>query len=78
MSNLIEESEAEVSVNDLSDKVLTESELLFTLGMKKSLLSSLRRDGKIAFCPLSRSCRVYFAKDVLAFLEKKRVVLNSG
>lgn len=73
MENLKEE---EISVNDLSDKILTEEELLYTLGIKKSTLSKLRLKGDITFCPITTSDRVYFADDILNYLMTKRTSLK--
>lgn len=66
----------EINVNDLSDKILTEEELLYTLGIKKSTLSKLRLKGDIIFCPITTSDRVYFADDILNYLRTKRTSLK--
>ena len=60
------------SVNDF----LTEKELLELLGIKRSALDDLRYRHKFPFCKISNTNRIYLVKDVLDFIESKRVVLN--
>jgi hypothetical protein len=58
------------------DDILTEKELLELLGIKKSALDDLRYRHKLPFCKISNTNRIYLVKDVLDFIESKRVVLD--
>ena len=58
------------------DDILTEKELLELLGIKRSALDDLRYRHKFPFCKISNTNRIYLVKDVLDFIERKRVVLN--
>ena len=58
------------------DDILTEKELLELLGIKRSALDDLRYRHKFPFCKISNTNRIYLVKDVLDFIESKRVVLN--
>ena len=58
------------------DDILTEIELIELLGIKKSALADLRYRHKLPFCKISSTNRIYLVKDVLDFIESKRVVLN--
>ena len=58
------------------DDILTEKELLELLGIKKSALDELRYRHKLPFCKISNTNRIYLVKDVLNFIESKRMVLN--
>ena len=64
-------------LRNLND-VLTEKELLDLLGTTRNALDRLRRDCKLPFCQISRTNRVYLVRDVLDFIERHRVVLNSA
>ena len=58
------------------DDILTEKELLELLGIKRSALDELRYKHKFPFCKISNTNRIYLVKDVLNFIESKRMVLN--
>ncbi len=62
------------SMND----ILTEKELIDLLGLKKAGLDRLRHDEGFPFCKVSHRDRIYLVRDVLAFIEGKRVILNRG
>jgi hypothetical protein len=63
------------SLKDVDD-ILTESELLGLLGIKRTALDDLRYKHKLPFCKISSTNRIYLVKDVLDFIASKRVVLN--
>jgi hypothetical protein len=56
--------------------ILIESELIALLGIKKSALNELRYKHRLPFCKVSHTKRIYLVKDVLDFIESKRVILN--
>ena len=58
------------------DDILTETELIELLGVKKGKLSELRLKHKLPFCKISNTNRIYFVQDVLNFLIQKRIILN--
>ena len=58
------------------EDILTEKELLELLGIKRSALDDLRYKHKFPFCKISNTNRIYLVKDVLDFIESKRLVLN--
>ena len=58
------------------DDILTERELLELLGIKRSALDELRYRQRLPFCKISNTNRIYLVKDVLDFIESKRMVLN--
>ena len=58
------------------DDILIEKELLELLGIKRSALDDLRYRQKFPFCKISNTNRIYLIKDVLDFIESKRMVLN--
>lgn len=58
------------------DDILTEKELLDLLGIKRSALDDLRYRHKFPFCKISNTNRIYLVKDLLDFIESKRMVLN--
>ena len=60
------------------DDILTEKELLELLGIKRSALDDLRYRQKFPFCKISNTNRIYLVKDVLDFIESKRMVLNKN
>lgn len=58
------------------DDILTEKELIELLGIKKSALDDLRYKRRLPFCKISSTNRIYLVKDLLDFIESKRVALN--
>tara|TARA_B100001971_G_C17911403_1_gene393061 strand:+ start:403 stop:609 length:207 start_codon:yes stop_codon:yes gene_type:complete len=60
------------------DTVLTEKELLELLAIKRTTLDVLRQKERLPFCKLSNVSRIYLVKDVLDFIESKRIILNRG
>ena len=60
------------------DDILTERELLELLGIKRSALDELRYRQRFPFCKISNTNRIYLVKDVLDFIESKRMVLNKN
>ena len=60
------------------DDILTEKELLELLGIKRSALDDLRYRHCLPFCKISHTNRIYLVKDVLDFIESKRIILNRG
>lgn len=58
--------------------ILTETELLDLLGIKKSLLDDLRHNHQLPYCKISKTSRVYLVSDVLEFITNRRTVLNRG
>jgi len=58
------------------EKILTEKELLELLGIKRSALDDLRHKKQLPFCRISNTNRIYLVKDVIEFIESKRMVLN--
>ena len=64
----------ENELKDMKD-ILTESELIEILGIKKSLLTGYRQSG-LPFCRLSRTVRVYLVRDVLDFISQHRMILS--
>lgn len=60
------------------DDILTEKELIELLGIKKSALDDLRYRHRLPFCKISNTNRIYLVKDVLDFIESKRLILNKG
>ena len=60
------------------DDILTEKELLELLGIKRSALDDLRYRHRLPFCKISNTNRIYLVKDVLDFIESKRLILNKG
>ena len=57
--------------------VLTESDLMDLLGMKKEQLARLRGKG-LPFIKLTDRNRLYFEQDIIDFFFKSRIVLNGG
>ena len=57
-------------------QIVTESELLDLLGIKKESLDRLRQDEGLPFCKITRTNRVYLVEDVLDFIRGRRLVLN--
>ena len=64
--------------NDLKglEKILTEKELIELLGIKRSGLDDLRYKKQLPFCKISNTNRIYLVKDVIEFIESKRMVIN--
>jgi len=60
------------------EKILTEKELLELLGIKRSALDDLRHKKQLPFCRISNTNRIYLVKDVIDFIESKRMVLNKN
>ena len=60
------------------DDILTEKELTELLGIKRSALDDLRYRHRLPFCKISNTNRIYLVKDVLDFIESKRLILNKG
>ncbi|MBA7532128.1 hypothetical protein ES705_24354 [subsurface metagenome] len=58
------------------EKILTERELLELLGIKRSGLDDLRYKKQLPFCKISNTNRIYLVKDVIEFIESKRMVIN--
>ena len=57
--------------------MISESELLRILGLKKAELDRLRREIRLPFVRLSSKSRAYFLSDILHWAEKNRVVFES-
>jgi len=64
--------------NDLKglEKILTEKELIELLGIKRNGLDDLRYKKQLPFCKISKTNRIYLVKDVIEFIESKRMVIN--
>jgi len=60
------------------DDILTEQEVLDLFGIERGALDRLRQKEKLPFCKVTHRKRIYLVKDLLNFLEKKRMVLNRG
>ena len=60
------------------EKILTEKELLELLGIKRSALDDLRHKKQLPFCRISNTNRIYLVKDVIDFIESRRIVLNKN
>ncbi len=60
------------------EKILTEKELLELLGIKRSALDDLRHKKQLPFCRISNTNRIYLVKDVIEFIESRRMVLNKN
>ena len=58
------------------DDILTETELLDLLGVKKSALDTLRQNQQLPFCKITNTNRIYLVRDVLDFIANRRTVLN--
>jgi len=58
------------------EKILTEKELIELLGIKRSGLDDLRYKKQLPFCKISKTNRIYLVKDVIEFIESKRMVIN--
>ena len=56
--------------------ILTETELLELLGLKKSQLANLRLEKKLPFLKISKTSRLYLESDVFDWLKKQSTVLN--
>ena len=61
----------------MEDKLLTEADLLKVLGLKKSALGQLRRNG-LPYVRISKLCRCYFLSDLMEWSKGKRIVLDSS
>ncbi len=60
------------------EKILTEKELLQLLGVKRSALDDMRHKKQLPFCKISNTNRIYLVKDVIEFIESRRMVLNKN
>ncbi len=60
------------------DDILTEKELLELLGIKRSALDDMRHKKQLPFCKISNTNRIYLVKDVIGFIESRRIVLNKN
>ena len=60
------------------EKILTEKELIELLGIKRSALDDLRHKKQLPFCKISNTNRIYLVKDVIEFIESRRMVLNKN
>jgi len=60
------------------EKILTEKELIELLGIKRSALDDLRYKKQLPFCRISNTNRIYLVKDVIEFIESRRMVLNKN
>ena len=50
------------------DDILTEGELLDLLGIKKSVLDTLRQNQQLACCKITHTNRIYLVRDMLDFI----------
>ena len=64
------------STNEGLKNILTETELLELLGLKKSQLANLRLGKKLPFLKISKTSRLYLESDVFDWLKKQSTVLN--
>ena len=60
------------------DDILTEKELIELLGIKRRALDDLRHKKQLPFCRISKTNRIYLVKDVIDFIESRRMVLNKN
>ncbi len=60
------------------ERILIEKELLELLGIKRSALDDLRHKKQLPFCRISNTNRIYLVKDVIEFIESRRIVLNKN
>jgi predicted DNA-binding transcriptional regulator AlpA len=60
------------------EKILTEKELIELLGIKRSALDDMRHKKQLPFCKISNTNRIYLVKDVIDFIESRRIVLNKN
>ena len=60
------------------EKILTEKELIELLGIKRNALDDLRHKKHLPFCRISNTNRIYLVKDVIDFIESRRMVLNKN
>ena len=56
--------------------ILTESELMELLGLKKSQMAALRLEKRLPFLRISKTSRLYLESDVFDWLKKQSTVLN--
>ena len=56
--------------------ILTEREVIDLFGIKKVMLDRLRREQKLPFCKISNTTRIYLVRDILNFVESKRIIMN--
>jgi predicted DNA-binding transcriptional regulator AlpA len=60
------------------EKLISESDLLRILGLKKLELDRLRRDKGLPYVKFSQRSRAYFLSDVLEWARKNRVTSEMG
>lgn len=72
-----DQKEQKGSTGTMAD-ILTETELLALLGIKKSTLYYLRAHKRMPFCALSKTVRVYLVEDILEFMRNSRTVMNQA
>ena len=56
--------------------MITEAELLKLLNIKPSELNSMRREKGLPFVKISMRSRAYLEKDVLEWMQGRRIILN--
>ena len=64
------------STNEGLKNILTESELMELLGLKKSQMAALRLEKRLPFLRISKTSRLYLESDVFDWLKKQSTVLN--
>ena len=67
----------DLNITKLED-LLTESELIDFLGVKKGTVDEFRHKHKLPFCKITKTARLYIVKDVLDFISSRRTILNIG
>jgi len=60
------------------DDVLTETDLIEFLGLKKSAVSEYRQKHGLPYCRISRTTHLYLVRDVLDFIASRRMVVGGG
>ena len=58
------------------EDVLTETEVLDLLQIKKAGLDRLRVEQKLPYCNLTKYNRVYLVSDILNFIVSRRTIIN--
>ncbi len=62
----------------LGERLISETDLLKALGLKKPELDRLRRDKGLPFVKFSQRSRGYLLSDILNWAKKNRITLNIG
>ncbi len=62
----------------MEERLISEAELLKSLGLKKPELDRLRREKGLPFVRFSQRSRGYFLSDVLDWARKNRVTPDMG